>query len=90
MTDTPETPEIARIRAALAAAPQPAAQPERKPMTDAQATELIYQRFITGPNLLRKRDVLFRSAGTPSNVWGMDLIWLIRETEAMHGIKDAP
>ncbi len=61
--------------------------PKVGPLTDRQAIDLIEQIFVTGENLKHDRDVLFRSKGTPSNVWGMDLVWLVRAVEAAHGIN---
>lgn len=53
------------------------------PMSDEDVKALIRQRFLTGEQMKRDHDWLFRSGGTPSNVWGMDLVWLVRETERL-------
>lgn len=67
------------------ALPQPA---EPVPLlSDEEVKALIRQRFLTGENYRRERDWLFRSGGTPENVWGMDLVWLVRETEQIVRVK---
>lgn len=55
--------------------------------TDAQLIRLAQSNgIVTGENLRRGNDYLFRSMGTPSHVFGTDLVAFARAVLAAYGV----